>query len=102
MKVSSERGFSSIVFLPFKLRGARLAEAQYIPLEERAIERDRPADMATETSSSSSATKPAIGIVSVGDMGLGIAKLLQAHEYQVLTTSAGRRQAFHVGIADCG
>ena len=80
-------------FLPCKLLGAGLAEVQYIPLEERAIERDRPANMATGTSSSSSATKPTIGIVSVGDMGLGIAKLLQAHEYPVLTTSAGRRQA---------
>ena len=80
-------------FLPCKLRGARLAEVQYIPLEERAIERDRPADMETGTSSSSAAMKPTIGIVSLGDMGLGIAKLLQAHQYQVLTTSAGRRQA---------
>jgi hypothetical protein len=79
-------------FLPCKLRGAKLTEVQYIPLEERAIECDRLADMATGTSSSSSAMKPTIGIVSVGDMGLGIAKLLQAHEYQVLTTSAGRRQ----------
>jgi len=80
-------------FLPCKLRGERLAEVQNIPLEERAIQRDRPADMATRTSSSSSATKPTIGIVSIGDMGLGIAKLLQAHEYQVVTTSAGRRPA---------
>src|SRR3954471_11102839 len=80
-------------FLTSKLRGKRLVEVQYIPLEERAIERDRPANMATVTSSSASATKPTIGVVSVGDMGLGIAKLLQAHEYQVLTASAGRRQA---------
>src|SRR5271156_1624305 len=80
-------------FLPRKVRGERPAEIQYIPLEERAIERDRPADMATGTSSSSSAMKPTIGIVSVGDMGLAIAKLLQAHEYQVVTASADRRQA---------
>src|ERR1700722_19085104 len=79
-------------FLPCKLRGERLAGVKYIPLEERAIQRDRPADMATGTSSSSSATKPTIGVVSIGDMGLGIAKLLKAHEYQVITTSAGRRQ----------
>ena len=89
-------------FLSLKLWGARLAEIQYIPLEERTIERDRPADMATGASLSSLAMKPTIGIVSVGDMGLGIAKLLHAHEYQVLTTSAGRRQASPVGTADCG
>jgi phosphoglycerate dehydrogenase-like enzyme len=89
-------------FLPSKLRGERLTEVQYIPLEERTIQRDRPADMATGTSSSSSATKPTIGIVSIGDMGLAIAKLLQAYEYQVVTTSAGRRQASPVGTAGCG
>lgn len=49
--------------------------------------------MATEGSSSSTTAKPTIGVVSIGDMGLGIAKLLRAHEYQVFTTSADRRQA---------
>ena len=32
-----------------------------------------------------------IGIISIGDMGLGIAKLLAAHNYQVLTNVTGRR-----------
>ena len=48
--------------------------------------------MATQGPSSLPTAKPRIGIVSVGEMGLGIAKLLCAHEYQVFTTSAGRRQ----------
>lgn len=42
--------------------------------------------------SSSAPNKPAIGILSIGDMGMGIAKLLLAHDYQVLTVSTGRRQ----------
>jgi hypothetical protein len=49
--------------------------------------------MATEGSSSLSTAKPTIGVVSIGDMGSGIAKLLRAHEYQVFTSSADRRQA---------
>lgn len=32
-----------------------------------------------------------VGILSIGDMGLGIAKLLQAHDYRVLTVGLGRR-----------
>jgi len=32
-----------------------------------------------------------VGILSIGDMGLGIAKLLQAHGYRVLTVGLGRR-----------
>lgn len=32
-----------------------------------------------------------VGILSIGDMGLGIARLLQAHAYRVLTVAAGRR-----------
>ena len=34
-----------------------------------------------------------VGIVSIGDMGLGIAKLLSAHNYRVLTNVSGRRSA---------
>ncbi|KAL1980360.1 hypothetical protein VTN96DRAFT_4231 [Rasamsonia emersonii] len=33
-----------------------------------------------------------VGILSIGDMGLGIARLLQAHAYRVLTVAAGRSQ----------
>lgn len=33
-----------------------------------------------------------VGILSIGDMGLGIARLLKAHAYRVLTVGAGRRQ----------
>lgn len=32
-----------------------------------------------------------IGIVSIGDMGLGMAKLLKAHDYRVVTVAEGRR-----------
>lgn len=39
-----------------------------------------------------SAMRPvSVGILSIGDMGLGIAKLLQAHGYRVLTVGLGRR-----------
>lgn len=41
--------------------------------------------------SSSAAEKPTIGILSIGDMGMGIAKLLLAHDYEVYTSSIGRR-----------
>lgn len=61
-------------------------------IAERTRELDWQIIMATQGSSSSSTAKPTIGIVSVGDMGSGIAKLLHAHEYRVFTTSAGRRQ----------
>lgn len=33
----------------------------------------------------------AIGIISIGEMGLGIAQLLIAHHYRVLTYAADRR-----------
>ncbi|CRG90002.1 hypothetical protein PISL3812_07043 [Talaromyces islandicus] len=33
-----------------------------------------------------------VGILSIGDMGLGMARLLQAHGYRVLTVAAGRSQ----------
>lgn len=32
-----------------------------------------------------------VGIVSIGDMGLGMAKLLKAHHYRVVTVAEGRR-----------
>jgi hypothetical protein len=32
-----------------------------------------------------------VGILSIGDMGLGIGKLLVAHEYRVVTNITGRR-----------
>lgn len=35
-----------------------------------------------------------VGILSIGDMGLGIAELLIAHNYQVLTSTTGRRHVF--------
>ena len=34
-----------------------------------------------------------VGIASIGEMGLGIAKLLTAHSYRVLTNVSGRRSA---------
>ena len=34
-----------------------------------------------------------VGIVSIGEMGLGIANLLSAHNYRVLTNVSGRRSA---------
>ena len=40
------------------------------------------------------ATKSAtIGILSIGDMGLGIANLLIAHGYKVVTNASDRRQS---------
>ncbi|KAJ5093190.1 Dehydrogenase multihelical [Penicillium angulare] len=33
-----------------------------------------------------------VGIVSIGDMGLGMAKLLQAHGYRVITVAEGRSE----------
>ena len=41
--------------------------------------------------SSSAAPKPNIGILSIGDMGMGVANLLRAHDYMVYTVAAGRR-----------
>lgn len=32
-----------------------------------------------------------VGIVSIGEMGLGIARLLKAHDYKVATYAADRR-----------
>ena len=34
-----------------------------------------------------------IGIVSIGEMGMGIAKLLKAHKYRVVTSVSDRRSA---------
>jgi hypothetical protein len=51
--------------------------------------------MEPESSSSSSPPKAIIGILSIGDMGMGIAKLLRAHNYSVITTALGRRQVLY-------
>ncbi|KAI1625827.1 hypothetical protein EDD37DRAFT_648284 [Exophiala viscosa] len=40
--------------------------------------------------STSSSSKPAIGILSIGDMGVGVARLLRHHEYPVLTHTLDR------------
>ncbi|RVX70352.1 hypothetical protein B0A52_05851 [Exophiala mesophila] len=39
---------------------------------------------------SSSQVKPAVGILSIGDMGLGVARLLKHHDYIVYTVAQGR------------
>ena len=36
-----------------------------------------------------------IGILSIGEMGMGIAKLLAAHGFSVATNGSGRRSATH-------
>lgn len=36
-----------------------------------------------------------IGVISIGEMGLGIAKLLKASGYRVVTNATGRRCAIH-------
>ena len=35
-----------------------------------------------------------VGIVSIGDMGMGMAKLLKAHNYRVVTVAEGRRYLY--------
>jgi hypothetical protein len=39
------------------------------------------------------ASKPVIGILSIGEMGMGFGKLLRANDYIVATSAAGRRHA---------
>lgn len=34
-----------------------------------------------------------VGILSIGDMGMGVAKLLLAHRFRVVTNAQGRRYA---------
>lgn len=34
-----------------------------------------------------------VGILSIGSMGVGVARLLSAHNYRVLTNAADRRYA---------
>ncbi|KIW14699.1 hypothetical protein PV08_07483 [Exophiala spinifera] len=41
---------------------------------------------------SSASPKPNVGILSIGDMGVGIARLLRHHHYKVYTVGAGRSQ----------
>lgn len=38
-------------------------------------------------------SKATVGIASIGDMGAGVAKLLTAHNYRVLTNVSDRRSA---------
>jgi len=38
-------------------------------------------------------SRATLGIISIGDMGIGIAKLLIAHDYKVITNISGRRYA---------
>jgi predicted dinucleotide-binding enzyme len=35
-----------------------------------------------------------IGIISIGEMGLGIGQLLKAHQYHVVTNASDRRQVY--------
>jgi hypothetical protein len=46
----------------------------------------------------SSRTKSAIGILSIGDMGMGVGRLLRHHDYTVYTVAKGRRQEAHIYI----
>ncbi|KAJ9614047.1 hypothetical protein H2200_002183 [Cladophialophora chaetospira] len=41
---------------------------------------------------SSSQVNPAVGILSIGDMGMGVARLLRHHDHTVYTVATGRRQ----------
>jgi hypothetical protein len=45
-----------------------------------------------------------VGILSIGEMGMGIAKLLIAHNYRVVTNIEGRRWDIFFSIRDlpCG
>jgi len=38
-----------------------------------------------------------LGILSIGEMGLGLARLLTAHNYRVITNISGRRY----GMCEC-
>ncbi|EKG18039.1 hypothetical protein MPH_04729 [Macrophomina phaseolina MS6] len=51
---------------------------------------------------SNTAPRAAVGIISIGEMGVGIAKLLQAYDYEVLTTTAGRSPATSKRATDAG
>jgi hypothetical protein len=42
-------------------------------------------------------TMATIGIISIGEMGLGIAQLLKAHQYRVVTNASDRRQVSITG-----
>ena len=42
-----------------------------------------------------------VGILSIGDMGMGIAKLLIARNYRVVTNLEGRRYLISITL-DCG
>jgi 3-hydroxyisobutyrate dehydrogenase-like beta-hydroxyacid dehydrogenase len=36
-----------------------------------------------------------VGIISIGDMGLGMARLLKAHGHRVVTVAEGRRYGIY-------
>ncbi len=46
--------------------------------------------------------KITVGILSIGDMGMGIARLLRHHNHTVYTVAVGRRQVtrFRIAILD--
>ncbi|ETI19378.1 hypothetical protein G647_09210 [Cladophialophora carrionii CBS 160.54] len=43
---------------------------------------------------SSAQVVPTVGILSIGDMGMGIARLLRHHDHTVYTVATGRRQVY--------
>ena len=48
------------------------------------------------------ASRAVIGIISIGEMGLGIAKLLVASGYRVTTNVTGRRHVINQGFLQIG
>lgn len=48
-------------------------------------------DGVSSSSAASVAPKPSIGILSLGEMGYGISRLLRAHDFPVVTVASGRR-----------
>ena len=47
--------------------------------------------MSDNMATSSTQVKPTVGILSIGDMGMGVARLLSHHNYAVYTVAVGRR-----------
>lgn len=43
---------------------------------------------------SSTSVNPTVGILSIGDMGMGVARLLRHHDHTVYTVATGRRQVY--------
>jgi 3-hydroxyisobutyrate dehydrogenase-like beta-hydroxyacid dehydrogenase len=46
------------------------------------------------------AAKASVGIISIGEMGLGIAKLLQSKNYAVLTNVSDRRSVVELAVSN--